>query len=88
MQISTEALDFIVMNSNCCTPESAKRKSIKICKNSDKLEKKLQKDKDKPLNFTKIAKIYENNNLLIGDDKVEKSNIFTKYALYKLDKNR
>ena len=37
----------------------------------------------KPLTLQKQKKNYKNNNLLIEDNKVEKSSIFTKYALYK-----
>ena len=65
-----------------------KKENIKNRKNRHILEENLKKDEAKPFNFTKKkTKGYENNNLLIGD-KVKKSSIFSKYALYKSCKIR
>ena len=49
------------------------------------IEKKNHKNSDK---FEKNSKMYVNSNLLIGDNKVEKSSIFTKYAPKKRESSR
>ena len=56
---------------------------IKNSQNRNKLEKKWKGDQAFEFYKKKKPKIYENDNLLIGDNKVEKLRIFTKWKSIK-----